>query len=123
MVGVLVVLALTLITLSFRNPDTGPFASAEHLRKAALIKAGYRDERSVVCGSAAAAERVAAFVRPLDDFALVSVSGASVVVLTAKSQRVRAMGKAQFEASKEAVLNAVAELVGTTTAELTRAAA
>ena len=84
-------------------PEGSGFASAEHLRKAA-------------------AERVAAFLRPLDEYAVVSVSGGSVVMLTAKSQSVRAMGKAQFEASKEAVLNAVAELVGVTPDALARAA-
>lgn len=103
-------------------PDGSDFASAEHLRKAALIRAGYRDERSVVCGSAAAAERVAAFLRPLDEYAVVSVSGASVVMLTAKSQSLRAMGKTAFEASKEAVLNVVAELVGVSPEILARAA-
>ena len=88
------------------------FASPEHLRKWALIKAGYRDERSVVCASKAEAQRIAAFIKPMDDYAVVSVSGTAVVVLTAKSQSMRAMGKADFLASKEAVLNVLAELLG-----------
>lgn len=88
------------------------FASVEHLRKWALIKAGYRDERTVVCGSKAEAARVAAFIKPMDEYAVVSVSGAAVVVLTAKSQSVRAMGKQDFQASKEAVLNVLSELLG-----------
>ncbi len=88
------------------------FATSEALRKYALIKAGFRDERSVVCQSYAEALRIAAFVRPLDDHAIVSVSGATVVVLTAKSQSFRAMGKRDFQRSKDEVLRVIAELVG-----------
>lgn len=88
------------------------FASADHLRKAALIRAGYRDERSIVCASKAEAARVAAFIKPMDDYAVVSVSGTAVVVLTAKSQSMRAMGKEAFGESKEAVLNVLAEMLG-----------
>src|SRR5213075_1352363 len=38
------------------------FSSPEHLRKFALIKSGYRDERSFVCASKAEAQRLAAFL-------------------------------------------------------------
>ena len=79
------------------------YPSSEHLRKKALIRAGFADERSVVCASKAEALRVAAFVRPLDDYAIVTVSKATVHVYTAKSQSMRAMGAAEFQASKEAV--------------------
>lgn len=88
------------------------FGSPEHLRKAALIRAGYRDERSVVCASKAEAQRVAAFIKPMDEYAVVSVSGTAVVCLTAKSQSMRAMGKTVFAESKDAVLNALAEMLG-----------
>lgn len=88
------------------------FQSAAHLRKAALIKAGFRDERSVVCGSRAEALRVAAFIRPMDEYAVVSVSGATVVVLTAKSQSKKAMGKDEFQRSKTAIMDVVAEMLG-----------
>jgi len=87
--------------------------SPEHLRKFCLIKAGYRDERSIVCSSKAEAQRLAAWVRPMDEFAIVAVQGATVIQWTAKSQSVRAMGKAEFEASKDAVLNVIASLIGT----------
>lgn len=89
------------------------FPTSEHLRKRALIKAGYRDERTVLCTSKAMAARVAAFVRPMDEYALVSVSGSAVVVLTAKSQSMRAMGKETFQASKDAVLGILADLIET----------
>lgn len=99
------------------------FRSADHLRKAALIQAGYRDERSVVCGSKAEAQRIAAFIQPMDDFAIVSVSGAAVVVLTAKSQSMRAMGKETFAASKEAVLNVLGEMLGVPVGDLPKSEA
>jgi hypothetical protein len=97
------------------------FASEEHLRKYALIKAGYRDERSIVCASKAEARRVAAFIRPIDDYAVVTVEGRVIVQFTAKSQAPASMGKAQFQASKEAVLTVLAELIGVKSAALVQA--
>lgn len=88
------------------------FQTVEHLRKYALIKAGYFDERSIVCASKAEAVRVAAFIKPMDDYALVAVSEAVVRVFTAKSQSMRAMGKADFQTSKQAVLEIVADMIG-----------
>jgi hypothetical protein len=78
--------------------------SAEHMRKWALIRTGYRDERSIVCASKAEAKRVAAFVKPMDDFAIVVVNEATVSVYTAKSQSMKAMGAKDFQQSKERVL-------------------
>ena len=68
--------------------------------------------------------RVAAFVRPLDDFAVVETDGLVVTVYTAKSQSMRAMGKKTFQESKDAVLRVIAELIGTdpTTLKQSRAA-
>ncbi len=97
------------------------FPTEDHLRKWALIKAGYRDERSIACSSKAEANRLAAFIRPMDDFALVIVGGAVVTVYTAKSQSMRAMGKAEFQKSKDAVLDALAALIGTSADELKQA--
>lgn len=95
--------------------------SAEHLRKFCLIKTGHRDERSVVCGSKAEAARVAAFIRPMDDFALVLVDGATVSVFTAKSQSMRAMGKATFERSKADVLGYLDQVLGVASGDVQRA--
>jgi hypothetical protein len=88
------------------------FATDEHLRKYALIKTGFRDERSIVCTSKAEARRVAAFVRPIDDYAIITVEGRLIVQFTAKSQSAAAMGKSQFQASKEAVLGILADMIG-----------
>ena len=94
------------------------FASPEHLRKFALIRSGYRDERSIIAASKAEAQRFAAFIRPLDEYAFIVVNLAVVTVYTAKSQSIRAMGKADFEKSKAAVLDYVAGMVGVSPTDL-----
>jgi hypothetical protein len=92
----------------------------EHLRKYALIRAGYRDERSISCASKAEALRVAAFVKPMDEFAVVAVVESVVTVYTAKSQSLRSMGARVFAESKEAVLNVLAGLIGVDPTTLSR---
>lgn len=94
------------------------FPSAEHLRKWCLVKAGYADERSIACASPEEAAKVGAFVRPLDDFAVITVRENVVKVYTAKSQSTRSMDKKEFGESKNAVLDICAEMVGVTQAEL-----
>jgi hypothetical protein len=114
------------ITEGWRNlPDEllETYPTPEHLRKRALIAKGYRDERTIVCSSKAEAGRVAAFVRPMDEYAVVSVREAVIRVWTAKSQSMKAMGKAEFAESKNAVLDFIADLLGVTTDELAKAAA
>lgn len=103
------------IRAAFMNNDAiaDRFQNTEALRKYVLIKAGYRDERSIACASKAEAGRLAAFIKPMDDFAIVTVTGAVVTVYTAKSQSMRAMGKKEFQASKDAVLNVLADMIGT----------
>lgn len=97
--------------------------TAEHLRKWCLIKTGYRDERSLTASSKAEALRLAAFVRPSDDQAVVVVHEATVIIWTAKSQSMKAMGKKDFQASKTAALDECARLIGTTADDLRRARA
>lgn len=94
--------------------------TVEHLRKYALIKTGYCDERSVVCSTKAEAERIAAFVRAMNGYGVVLLRDKTVTVYEAKSQSYRAMGKENFQISKAAVLDYVAGLIGTNTRELER---
>lgn len=98
------------------------FVTPDALRKYALIRTGWRDERSIVAASKAEARRIAAFIRPMDEFAVVGVHDAAVVVWTAKSQSMKAMGKAEFQASKDAVLGFLAEMIGVSPDRLGRAA-
>ncbi|MEY4034575.1 MAG: hypothetical protein RL492_1769 [Verrucomicrobiota bacterium] len=94
------------------------YPTAEHLRKFALVKAGFCDQRTLIASSKAEALRLAAFVRPMDEFAVVSTSGNTVVVLTPQSQSMRAMGKADFQRSKDLVLGIVSAMVGTSPQDL-----
>lgn len=84
----------------------------EALRKKLLIRCGYADERSIVCASKAEALRVAAFIKPMDEYAIVTVREAVVRVYVAQSQSLRAMGKADFHTSKQRVLDALDDLLG-----------
>lgn len=88
------------------------FPTAEVLRKKMLIRCGYADERSIVCASKAEAQRVAAFIRPMDEYAVVTVREAVVRVFTAQSQSTRAMGAKAFQDSKTKVLDALDDLLG-----------
>ena len=94
------------------------FPTPDALRRFALIRTGHRDERSIACASKAEALRVAAFVKPMDYCAVVTVVGSLVTVYTARSQSMRAMDKATFARSKDDVLRYLAEMLGTTPREL-----
>jgi len=99
------------------------YPTAEHLRKKMLVKCGYADERTVVCASKAEAERVAAFIKPMDNYAIVVFHEAVVKVYTAQSQSLKAMGKREFQESKEAVLAAIDRLLGVEPGATAKAAA
>jgi hypothetical protein len=90
------------------------YPNPETLRKKALIKMGYRDERSIVCNSKAMAERVAEFIGSMERYAVVTALSSVVRVYTPKSQSMRAMGKSEFQASKDHVLGFIADLIGVT---------
>lgn len=100
------------------------FPDADTLRKDALIRCGFRNERQFVAGSKAEAVRLAAFLRSgSETYAVIVVSGAVVTEYTAQSQSMRSMGKERFQASKDAVLTYLAELIGVTTEQLSKARA
>ncbi len=88
------------------------FPSSEHLRKRALIEAGFYNEMMIDAGSKAAAIRVAAGFKSFDDLCLAVVSGPMVLVRTAKSQSRRAMNKDEFQRSKTAIMEIVSEMLG-----------
>lgn len=98
------------------------YPSPEHLRKRALIEAGYYNETIVDAGNNAAALRVAAVFRAREEFSLVIVRGPAVVIRTAKSQSRRAMNKREFQESKTAIMEVIAGMIGTPPATLSREA-
>lgn len=99
------------------------FPSEEHLRKWCLIRAGYSDSQTFTCASKAEALRMAAFIRPIDEFSVVTVQEATVSHFTARSQSKRAMGAEEFQKSKQAVLDIVANMIGVAPAALEHAEA
>ena len=65
-----------------------------------------------VCKTKAEAERWAAYLRPLDEFSIVTFDGVVVVQYIAKTQSKNGMpDKGEFQRSKEAVLGFLANLV------------
>lgn len=96
------------------------FPSPEHLRKRALVDAGFFDETIIDTGSNAAAIRVASTVRARSEFAVVFVRGINVIIRDAKSQSRRAMDKKDFQASKNAIMDVIAKLIGVAPEALAR---
>src|SRR3990167_4775862 len=94
------------------------FPTSEALRKHALIMSGHRDERKFSASSAAEARKIAAFLKPRDEYAIISVAGNVVLEWTAKSQSRKAMGWPTFKKSKDDVLDYVAGLIETPRAVL-----
>ena len=98
------------------------YPSAEHLRKLALIHAGYCSTMQHVTKSEAEAQRLAAAIKPYDTYQLVLVEGNIVSVYHALSQDHRSMDKQRFQESKEAVLRWIGDLIGADPTELRSAA-
>lgn len=103
---------LNQIWQSLPDKFASDFPTAEKLRKTALIKTGFHTKTQHVCKSNAEAIRLASMVRPYDEYQIVLVEGVVVSVYKAMSQDHVAMDRKQFQASKEAVLNWCADLVG-----------
>lgn len=99
------------------------YPSTEHLRKRALIDAGFYHEMAVDAGSNAAAIRVARGFMKQDEFCLAVIEGPIVAVRTAKSQSRRAMSRQEFQASKTAIMEVIAGMLGASPADLQRAEA
>ena len=113
----------------WRNlPDnlTLQFTDDEMLRKHALIMTGWHIERKLATSSPAEARKIAAFMMDSKrEYALFSVAGNVVVERTARSQKTRGperMSNADFKKSKQDVLDWIAELIGVSPDELSRAA-
>ena len=88
------------------------YPTPDHLRKACLIETGFFDQQEYICTSKAEALRWATNIRGMDEYARVVVRGNIVVRRVAKSQSFRAMGKQDFQRSKEMVLDYLSALIG-----------
>jgi hypothetical protein len=97
------------------------FPDADALRKFALIRCDFYKERTVVCDTEEAATQVAALAGSMDDAAVVTIQGTVVTVAVARSQKTTgagAMNKEEFQRSKQAVLEYIANLIGVDVATL-----
>lgn len=90
------------------------YPTPDHLRRRALIQAGYFDEQVIDAGSNAAAIRVATGVRsfPGESFSMVFVRGPYCIIRRAQSQSYKAMGAKAFHESKQAILQVIADMIG-----------
>ena len=94
------------------------FPSATHLRKKALVECGYCTEKNFVCDTDEHAMNLAVYIRSIDEYAIIRLSGNVVKVFEAHSQDAANMGRELFMASKNAVLDYVSTLIGVKTSEL-----
>lgn len=100
-----------------------PFArSTETLRKHALISRNYCDIDTIAIGEEIQAARVAGEMRKIsrraENYQVISTQGTVIHVFTAKTQRVNVMGRTEFNKSKTAVIEWLADLIGTTPEKL-----
>lgn len=100
------------------DEQTRRFPSPEHLRKYALIRSGYATSVDIPCASRAEAVRWAGSLEREIEYAIVTATDSVVTIWRAKSQNYRAMDKKTFQASKDAVLDVIAGLIGTDPATL-----
>lgn len=94
------------------------FTNETGFRKWALIEAGYFDETRFQFSTNEEAERFVGFCIGLDQYAEIHVAGSIVAIRKAKSQKKKLMGNRDFQASKSAVFDVIAKLIGVSPAEL-----
>lgn len=87
------------------------FRNEDHLRKHALIAKGFCDSTSVSCATEEEAERWFGFLTKDDPYCVVVIKNHSLIRFTAQSQSMHAMGAKRFQASKQAVLDFVNDLL------------
>lgn len=98
--------------LSLPDHLLAEYPTSEHLRKFALIRAGFYERESWTFQTEDDARIASTALGRKDDICLVVVNGCEVSRYTAKSQRAAVMGKADFARSKDAVLAYCRKLLG-----------
>ena len=93
------------------------FTNPTHLRKFALIKAGYCSKRIFHCRNTREAVETADYISDLDPYVICEIVGsrtspaAVLTVWRAESQNMRAMKRHRFQASKTEVLEVIERMV------------
>jgi hypothetical protein len=112
------------IKKAFDNmPKEWGFLNEQHLRKWCLIECGYCHIEEVVCASEKEARLKADGVilsnRLREDYCIVIAKGNVIRIVTAESQRMKAMGRRRFQDSKQAVIEKLADMLRVTVEQLT----
>lgn len=89
------------------------FPSPEHFRKFCLIKSGWCNVQTFTMASHIEAKKLERTLKSHDEFAIIRTRGDVVVQSIAKSQSYRAMGKEDFQKSKDDCLRVASEILGT----------
>lgn len=88
------------------------FPSSETLRKHALIAAGWCDAKTLAAGSKAAAPGIAAAIKSMDRYCVVTVRGDVLTVYTARSMSRRSLLKPQFKEVSDKAFAWIARTTG-----------
>lgn len=91
------------------------FRNEDHLRKHALIAKGFCDSTSVACATEDEAKRWFNVLTKDDPYCVVVIESNSLIRFTAQSQAMHTMGAKRFQASKQAVLDFVDDLLSVAT--------
>lgn len=98
------------------------FPSPEHLRKWALVKAGFCSESKIVCASNDEAIKLVMSAKAMDKFAVIEIDGKVVTIWRAESQRKDAMGREEFQRAKDRALHIISALIGADVTAMEKAA-
>lgn len=88
------------------------FPSPDHLRKFALIKAGFCDIEHLTFPTNTEAVKACGLLKRMDTYAVCNVEDCLVTIARAHSQAMKWMGRKRFQESKEKVLHVISNLVG-----------
>ncbi len=88
------------------------YPTVESLRAKALIRTGFFHETDTVCENKREAAIIAGYIKRTKPYTIVEVRGNVIKEFSAKSQSRRSMRKAEFQDSKEKILQFVSNLIG-----------
>jgi hypothetical protein len=86
--------------------------TSTHFRRDLLIRTGWCDVKEFECANRDHAKKLGLFFRAENPYAKVELAGFLVRIKVASSQKIAAMGKADFEQSKKDVLDLAESLTG-----------
>ena len=96
------------------------FPTPEHLRKWALVQCGFCSQSHTVFSTKQDALTAAAMIRKTDKFAVLTVHDNVVTKYEAESQSYKSMDRKRFQASKDKVLELLADMIHITPKQLER---